>query len=139
VTALYELVMDGSEIPLPDAAPEPKQGDAYAGETEVGADDLVLVKVRYKDVDASLEDEAYEVDATLTPEEIGESFTALDADFQWAIAVATFAEILKESPYGDAAALPQIAQIVSDPMHESDPDRAEFRALFDSASNLLAE
>ena len=76
---------------------------------------------------------------TLAPEQVGESYTALDTDFQWAIAVAAFAEILKDSPYGDTSALPEIEQIVSDPVHASDPDRAEFAVLFETGTGLLGQ
>jgi Ca-activated chloride channel family protein len=137
VTAIYELVPVGSEIPLPEGAPEPKDGEPYAGEVEVAPSDLVLVKVRYKDLDAVETDPALEVNLSLMPEEVAASHTDLDTDFQWAVAVAAFAEILKQSPYGDAAFLPQVEQIVTANAND-DADRTEFVSLFGTAQTLLS-
>src|SRR5690606_21799449 len=58
VTALYELVLANGQVPSPAGAQPPQDGDAYAGEVEVAAKDLALVKVRYKDVDAAAQDAA---------------------------------------------------------------------------------
>ena len=54
-----------------------------------------------------------------------------------AIAIAAFSEIIKQSPYADGAALPQLEPIVTASAHASDPDRAEFAALFATATGLL--
>jgi Ca-activated chloride channel family protein len=139
VTALYELVLLGSEIPAPEGAPQPKDGEAYTGEVEVDPADLVLVKVRYKDVDATETDPAYEVNAHLAPAEVATSYTALDSDFQWALSIAAFAEILKDSPYADATALPIVESVFSDSDNQSDNDRVEFAGLFAQAQALLAQ
>ncbi len=61
----------------------------------------------------------------------------IDESFQWALAVAAFAEILKGSPYGDPAELNAIEQLVVRPVHEDFPDRAEFVTLFAQARDLL--
>jgi len=137
VTAIYELVETGHEIPLPEGAPEPEDGEPYTEAVEIAASDFVLVKVRYKDVDATEEDPAYEVSLSLTPDDVSDTYTDLDADFQWAVAVATFAEVLKQSPYGDAAYLPQVANIIGASAHESYPERVEFVELFGAARQLL--
>src|SRR5690606_39266121 len=52
VTALYELVLASEELPNAPNAPEPEDGAEYEEPLEVQAEDLALVKVRYKDVDA---------------------------------------------------------------------------------------
>ena len=139
VTAIYELVLDGGTIPVPEGAPEPEEGDPYSGEVEVDPEDFVLVKVRYKDVDATEEDPAYEVSASLAPEDVAESYGALDTDFQWAVAVAAFAEILKESPYADVSQLSYIDKIVTNEAQADDPDRVEFASLFTTAQELLQQ
>ena len=139
VTALYELVMPGVEIPLPQGAPPPENGEPYSGEVEVSADDLVLVKVRYKHLDDTADDPALEVATTLAPADVGESYTALDGDFQWAVVIASFAEILKESPYADPSQLDLMDQIIAGPDHAEDPDRAEFVTLFGTARGLLGQ
>ena len=139
VTALYELVLPGGEIPLPEGAPAPKDGEPYSGAVEVSADDLVLVKVRYKHLEDTADDPAFEVATSLAPADVAESYTALDGDFQWALAVASFAEILKHSPYADPNSLDLMGQIVSSPNHAADADRAEFAALFSTARTLLGQ
>ena len=139
VTALYELVLPGEEIPLPEGAPVPKDGEPYSGDVEVNADDMVLVKVRYKHLDATEDDPANEVATSLAPTDVADSYTALDGDFQWALAVASFAEILKESPYADPTELDLMNQIVSGAEHAADADRTEFATLFGTARTLLGQ
>jgi len=137
VTALYELVLPGGEVPLPEGAPEPLTGEPYTGAVAVAAGDLALVKIRYKDRTATAEDPAYEVDAALPADAVAASAAETDGSFQWALAVAAFAEILKGSPYGDPAELDAIEQLVVRPVHEDFPDRAEFATLFAQARDLL--
>lgn len=136
VTALYELVLAGQDVPGADAAPAPVDGAAYEGQREVKPTDLVFVKVRYKDVDATEDDAAYEVGEGLEPGDIAESAEELDADFQWAMAVATFAEVLKASPYASKERLPEVKALIA-PQASKDADRMEFNTLFDSALALL--
>jgi len=50
--------------------------------------------------------------------------------------VAAFAEILKQSPFADRAALPTIEAIVNQ-QATRDADRAEFATLFGKAKRLL--
>jgi Ca-activated chloride channel homolog len=138
VTALYELVLAGDEVPSFEGAPAIEDGEAYAGAQEVKDTDLVFVKVRYKDVDATEQDEAYEVGVGLAPAEIAGSAAELDADFQWAMGVATFAEVLKGSPYASPDLLPEVKSLI-EPQGERDADRMEFNTLFDVAVSLLPE
>ncbi len=136
VTAVYELVLTGQEVPSFEGAPAPETGDVYTGDVEVSADDLVMVKVRYKDVDATEEDEAYEVNVSLAPEDVAEEVSDLDDDFQWTAAVAAFSEVLKGSPYASADVLPAVKQIVAS-QADRDADRREFNTLLDVATGLL--
>jgi Ca-activated chloride channel family protein len=137
VTALYELVLVGHDIPTAAGAPSTDDGTAYDGDVEVDPDDLVLVKVRYKDVDAEASDPAYEVAQSLSPSDVARSYADLDTDFQWAIAVASFAEIVGQSPYADIENLAVIQSIVGRPVYEDDADRMEFATLVDKAIPLL--
>ncbi len=137
VTALYELVLQGQEIPAVEGAPEPLDGAAYDGAVEVDAADLVMVKIRYKDVDATETDEAYEVSASLAPDDVAASEAEVDAGFQWAIAIAALAEILKDSPYADPSQLEVIGAVAARPGFDGDPDKEEFESLFATASALL--
>jgi Ca-activated chloride channel family protein len=137
VTALYELVLAGTELPDVEGAPDPLDGDAYTGAAEVLPADLALVKVRYKQPDAAEDDPAREVAAVLSADAPQDSPAALDGDFRWALAIASFAEILKRSPYADASRLDTIREIVHATEYATDSDRNEFKALFDAASTML--
>jgi Ca-activated chloride channel family protein len=137
VTALYELVLAGGVIPEADGAPEVENGEPVEGTREIAAGELVLVKVRYKQVDATEQDPALEVAATITPDGIAASYADAGADFQWAAAIAAFAEILKQSPYADAGAIGAIEDIVA-AQSGRDADRAEFNELFAQAKAMLA-
>lgn len=136
VTAVYELVLTGQDVPTFEGAPPAEAGDVYTGDVEVSADDLVLVKVRYKDVDATEEDAAYEVNTSLTPEDVAKEVTDLDEDFQWTAAVAAFSEVLRGSPYASTDVLPAVKQIVTN-QADRDADRREFKALLDMALELM--
>ncbi len=139
VTALYELVLAGHELPAVAGAPAPLDGAAYTGPVEVAPEDLVKVKVRYKDVDATETDPAYEVSASLAPEAVGASEAELDASFQFAIAVASFAEILKQSPYAEPDRLGTIGAVLARPAFDGDPDKEELESLFSAAVELISE
>ncbi len=138
VTALYELVMEGGPIPEKEGAPELENGEPVEGKREINDSDMVLVKVRYKDVDATESDPAYEVSATMIASDIKTSHDDASADFKWAAAIAAFAEILKESPYADNEALSTIESIVTS-KNWLNSDRAEFAALFKEAKGMIAQ
>lgn len=133
VTALYQVVPAGGAIPTPPEAAPALDGAAYAGPIEVGVDDLVFVKVRYKAPTATDSDPALEVGSSLAVSAVAADLTGLDLDFQWALGIASFAEILKRSPYADATRVTDIGVIVRRPGHQTRPDRAEFVTLFDAA------
>ena len=137
VTALYEVVRTGSELPAADGAPTAEDGAVYDGVVEVGAEDLVLVKVRYKQPGATESDPASEVASSLAPSAIAADATELDADFQWALSVASFAEILRQSPYAVPERLSAIEALVTRPAHEALDDRVEFVELFNKAKPML--
>jgi Ca-activated chloride channel family protein len=137
VTALYEIVPAGGAVPAPAGAPAPEDGAAYDGEVSVATTDLALVKVRYKQPGAAATDEATEVDAAFAASDVSASRDELDADFRWAEAVATFAEILKQSPYASRAQLPAIAEIIDADPGNTSGDKSEFVTLFGKAQALL--
>jgi Ca-activated chloride channel family protein len=136
VTALYELILAGGQVPAVAGAPPIEDGEPATVEQEISSGDMVLVKVRYKDVGAAEEDPAKEVSATMTRAEITSSVKAADPGFQWAAAVATFAEILKESPYAVSSSLGDIEAIVATE-EWLDADRQEFKDLFLLAKPLI--
>jgi Ca-activated chloride channel family protein len=136
VTALYELVLAGSALPQISGAPATEDGEAYAGTKEVAAEDLVLVKVRYKQPDAGETDPAAEVSARLEPGAVLDQASPVDADLGWAISMAAFAEILKQSPYARPERLSELeATFVG--QSTRDEDRTEFLQLFTRARTLL--
>lgn len=136
VTALYEIVPHDVAIPEPAGAPAIEDGDAYDGPVAIRENELVVVRVRYKQPGASESDEALEVSSALRAEDAAEDVEELDADFRWAYAIATFAEILKESPYADPEALPALEELL-DEARGTAADRAEFRTLFGQAAPML--
>jgi Ca-activated chloride channel family protein len=134
VTALYELVLAGAELPSVEGAPAATTGPSFDGPVEVSADDLVQVKLRYKHIEASAEDTALEVAASLSPSAL--DATQTDADLAWASAIAAFAEVLKRSPYAAEVSLDAL-NAVFEAQAGRDAARAEFYTLFQRARELL--
>jgi Ca-activated chloride channel family protein len=137
VTALYELVLVDGVVPTPEDAPALIDGAEYAGPVEVSAEDLVLVKIRYKQPGAAETDEAREVALALPADAVASELGDADGDYRWAAATAAFAEILKGSPYARPDLLEGIGNILHADVGTTDPDRAEFVTLFDLARPLL--
>jgi Ca-activated chloride channel family protein len=137
VTALYEIVLEDQQIPAGTNAPASVGGAAYTGAVEVDSDDLVLVKVRYKDLDAGEEDAAFEVSSSLAPSAVASAGDELDPDLAWAISLAGFAEILKQSPYALPDAMGML-ESTFEAQGERDDDRAEFLQLFTQVKPALA-
>ncbi|MDX2050883.1 MAG: von Willebrand factor type A domain-containing protein [Polyangiaceae bacterium] len=139
VTALYELVLAGGMLPNVSGAPAAEDGAAHTGAAEVAASDLALIKLRYKQPGANETDPALEVNSSLAAAGVGASYLDLDSDFQWAAAISAYAEILKQSPYADKAALATIESIVMHQGMMGAPDKAEFARLFGTAKSLMAQ
>ena len=136
VTALYELVLTGGTVPVTSSSPVPDDGPASTLAREVGADDFVLVKVRYKTVDAVDATPAIEMSSGLPSSLLSEQLSAADSDLQWAAAVAALAEILKTSPYADKSLVPTIRSIAA-AQASRDADRAEFATLLEKIAAKL--
>ena len=136
VTALYEIVLAGEEPPQPAGAPEPEDGTPFDGELDVAADELCVVKVRYKNVGATESTPALQVDAALREADLAGLMESADADLQWAASVAALAEILKGSPFADEAHLSAIAELIGSNC-AGDPDREELNALLPTVRSLL--
>lgn len=136
VTALYELVLVGGEIPVVDQAPDTVDGPPSDEELAEFDGELCRVRIRYKDVDATEDDSAYEVEEAIFPADVASSFDDADSDLQWASAIAAFAEILKESPYAQYDALDAIESVVN-ARAGTDADRLEFVSLFGVARTYL--
>jgi Ca-activated chloride channel family protein len=129
VTALYELALSPDE--LPDGV-EPVSGEDSDEPRQITEDELVLVKVRYKQVDASANDPADEVWQSLSPKQMGTP----DQDLQWAGAVAAFAEILRNGTQADPTLIDQIEATITR-QTDRDATRNEFVELFTQSRLLL--
>jgi Ca-activated chloride channel family protein len=136
VTALYEIIPAGRAVPLVAGAPPIVDGTASDLLPEIGAGELVRVKVRYKAPGSSAETPATEVQAGLEAVHLRADLASCDQDLRWAAAVAALAEILKGSPYADRSFLPQIAGIIAEQAGR-DADRAEMAALFAKIKSRL--
>jgi Ca-activated chloride channel family protein len=136
VTALYEIVPVGGKIPSATGAPTPEDGPASTLAREILPGDAVLVKVRYKTVDATDATPALEVSTALPATSLTTSIDAADLDLRWATAVAGVAELLKKSPYASKSFLPTIRSICA-AQAERDADRQEFTTLLEKIVPLL--
>ncbi len=135
VTALYELAFSEADLPSVDGDLPFETGVSFDGISEVDGDDFVLVKVRYKTPGASETDAAFEVSQSLTPQDVLDGLEGTQSDFQYAAAVATYAEILKDSPFADRGALDAVAEILS-AQKGRDSERGEFYDLFVQANTI---
>jgi Ca-activated chloride channel family protein len=130
VTALYELVMPGEELDLPDVD-ELKYQEPSEPAGEHG-DELMTVKLRYKQPDGDT--------STLLKvpvENADTSYVEATNDLQWASAVAAFGMILRGSPHAGRATLP-LAEEWAHGATGADKHghRAEFIALVEKAAAL---
>jgi Ca-activated chloride channel family protein len=136
VTALYELAL------TPDDVPEGVQGASFGErvartlEPEVGEDELVRVKVRWKKPGATSGDPADEVATGLGEGQIESDLEQVDADARWAIGVARLAEVLKASSFADRRELPIVRRLLA-PLVGDDPDRRELVSLLPKVESLL--
>jgi Ca-activated chloride channel family protein len=136
VTALYEVVPTGGSIPMPNGCPPIADGERVAGAREIGTEELVRVKVRYKQVGATSSDPASEVVEVLLPADVLATAEQAGPEFAYASAVATLAEILRASPYATSEELSSAAAVLS-AQADRDADRAELNALMTKVITLL--
>ncbi len=121
VTALYEVVPAGLE--LPDAAKvDPLKYQAPASAPPAGSDELLTVKLRYKDPDA---DASKLLEAPLADKPVG--LDRADEDFRFVAAVASFGMILRNSKYRGAYGLDTVEEVASSSLGS---DKSGFRAEF---------
>jgi Ca-activated chloride channel family protein len=137
VTALYEVVLTGEDVPMPPGAPALDPGEMSMLTSEIGEGELVRVKVRYKQPGASDQAPASEVARAITPADVAELSGREGEDVAWSAAVAGFAEVLRASPYASKAELAAIGTIV-DAQKQRDTARGEFASLYDLALGLMS-
>ena len=136
VTAIYELIPQGQSLPDPEGAPALMTDVVEPLGMEITAEEMVLVKVRYKEPGASEDDPSKQVSTSLGYDEAPIPFEDADTDTQFASAVAAFAEILKTSPYARPDMGEAIVEIVGANIADHQ-DRALLRAHMEGAFELL--
>lgn len=95
VTALYEIVPAGKTSPAVEVGPLAFQKPAEAAKLDPElAKATCLIKLRYKQPDG---DKSTEV--SFPGKDEGKKYTQASEDFRWAATVASFAMILRDSPY----------------------------------------
>lgn len=134
VTALFELVPVGAEMPRPAVDPlryaeQPPAARAVAEDPDVAAE-LLTVKVRYKHPES---DTSARIEVFVQEDEGVEP----DEDFRFASAVAAFAMILRSSPYVGELAFQDVIELARGARGEDvHGERAEFLKLAQMAADL---
>lgn len=129
VTAFYELTLTGDKGQIDDLRYQEKSVT-----TEDFSGEIAQVKIRYKLPNVS---DSSLVTGTVHSKEIKASFSQASSDFQFASAVAAFAQKLKDNPYIGGLSYQHIADIArknrgADPYNY----RGEFISLVDVAQSL---
>lgn len=120
VTALYEIIPAGSKEAGGDVDPLKYQTAALA--RNGAKDELLTLKLRYKDPEASASREVAQVLKAVT--------TAASSDFRFALAVAEFGLLLRDSEFKGAASYDQAAELAASALgKDRDGRRAEFLSL----------
>jgi Ca-activated chloride channel family protein len=131
VTALYEIVPAGVEVPAP-TVDGLKYQTAAQPKADGGAGELMTVKVRYKAPDGDR--------SKLLARVVPDATVALDKttrDFRWAAAVAGFGMMLRESPQRGSLTWAQV-KALAEAGRGADPEgyRKEMLGLIEVASKL---
>lgn len=96
VTALYELIPAGAEVPGPTA--DPLRYQAMSPASGPKSEELLFVKLRYKDPEG---EKSRLIEAPVRDSE--RNFQGASADFRFAAAVAAFGMTLRDSPHRGSA------------------------------------
>ena len=132
VTALYELVPAGQDVPAAEVDPLRYQQPPAIAEGSEFADELLMVKLRYKQPDG---DTSTLIEMPL--EDTGQAFETMSEDFRFAASVAAFGMILRGSPYKGVATLDGIIEAASAARgDDANGYRAEFVQLARTAREL---
>ncbi len=130
VTALYEIIPADSDEPVPGV--DPLRYRQVAPQPEVGIDEVLTVKLRYKQPGES---ESRLVARTLTKPEAGDDGPS--EAFRFASAVAEFGLLLRDSPYKGEAAYERAYERAREALGaDEDGRRSELLALIRAADDL---
>ncbi len=129
VTALYEIVPHGVESPVVDV--EPSKYQAVKIELDSSSDEMLTVRLRYKQPDGN-EGIEFHVPASLPDVESDGS-----GDLQFAASVALFGMLLRDSEYVGTADWGMVESLASAGLNvRSGASRAEFLELVRAAARL---
>jgi Ca-activated chloride channel family protein len=132
VTALYEIVPPGEELDRPSVDPLKYQRPAAtppAGMVTVPSNELMTVKVRYKQPDAQT--------SSLVTVPVPSRYTSAPKHVGFAAAVAEFGMLLRDSPFkADATWSDAVKLAVAHRGLDADGYRAEFVRLAELAASL---
>ena len=132
VTALFEVVPTGVDLPLPGADPLKYQTPARLSE-DASRGELLTVKVRYKEPDGELS-RRMEVAVADRGVRLAEAST----DYRFAAAVAGFGMILRDSPHKGSATLDSILRLAEASLgRDEEGYRAEFVELVRKARTIF--
>lgn len=142
VTALYEIIPVGAESrpgsvdPLRYSSADSPESDTTAASADEFADELMTVKLRYKQPD---EDVSTRIETTVAvPDWIANGTSpTVSTNFRWASAVAEFALLLRRSPFAPEASWDAVIERARSALG-TDPHgyRAEFLSLCYRARDL---
>jgi Ca-activated chloride channel family protein len=137
VTALFEVVPKGGEVPGPSIDPSKYTqpvAAAAANPRNAGAssNELLTLRVRYKEPDS---DRSTRMDVPLVDR--GNTFARATTDFRFAASVAEFGMILRDSPYKGSSRTDSVLDIAgSSQGQDRNGYRKEFISLVQKARNL---
>ncbi len=133
VTALYEIVPAGVEVPAPDVDPLKYQRPAVRPvRRRVASDEVMTIKLRYKEPDGDTS-ELIEVPVADT----GRTYQRASEDFKFAASVAAFGMILRDSPHKGSASFGSVLELAEEGVAgDRSGYRQEFLKLVEQASQL---
>src|SRR4030095_14407097 len=139
VTALFEVVPKGGEVPGPSIDPSkytpPATADAARPNTGSTSNELLTLRVRYKQPES---DTSTRMDVPLVDR--GGNFARATTDFKFAASVAEFGMILRNSPYQGTSRMETVLDIVEGSLgQDRNGYRKEFLSLVQKARNLGRE
>jgi Ca-activated chloride channel family protein len=139
VTALFEVVPKGGEVPGPSIDPSiytqargALAAEAARGNAGSNSNEMLTLRVRYKQPDS---DTSTRMDVPLVDR--GTAFARATTDFRFAAAVAEFGMVLRGSPYRGSSRMDSVLDIVEGSQGaDRNGYRREFMTLVQKARNL---
>lgn len=133
VTALYEIVPQGTELPAEISKVDPlRYQQTESNDTAQESDEWMAVKLRYKRPDSETS-EKFE----LVVLDGDNPFDQADEDFQFAAAVASFGMLLRDSPHRGNSSFDSVLEIAQATRGQDDWGfRAEFCQMVRAAKQL---